>query len=36
MGQNQGLMWMAIIVAGTLILAYSLQVVEWILYRLGI
>jgi hypothetical protein len=36
MGQNQGLMWMAIIVAGTLILAYSLQVVEWVLYRLGI
>lgn len=36
MGQNQGLMWMAIIVGITLILAYSLQVVEWTLYRLGI
>ncbi len=36
MAQNQGLMWMAIIVGITLILAYSLQVVEWVLYKLGI
>ena len=36
MGQNQGLMWMAIIVVLTLLVAYSLQAVEWVLYRLGI